>query len=555
MAVITPQTDVYLLKVPLEMDEINQLTFSNTSAQYNYFNSLPKLSVDNFTYQRKDNTIRYGATFDDLVGYNYVMYRNDAYSDKWFYAFITGLEYVNDNVTLISIKTDVWQTWQFDLSYKPVFVEREHVNDDTIGANTVPEGLELGEYEIVDLRNSPLYESGTPSQDWMVCFVVTKYPNNIATINGESTSIGGVFTSLKFFATKPSNVAKAMIDIYDNDSSTTTDAIVNLYMIPSCCVNINWSTGSLATGGNPTNVDGHAMYPIYNYYESDEYQLQQPSVLSGDYHPVNNKLLTYPFSFFYVSNKVGEDVVYHYEDFPIERVGSNIARTMTYKKAIVPSASLSAKLYFTKYKSYTDTISYGTKMYNYGVNFSKIPVCAWTTDYYTNWLTQNGVNVAVNAIGGLATSTIGLAGSLLTGNIIGAGASAVGIGTTIGNTIGEIHRAETTPPQSHGDTNTGDFGFCFQRSSITFYEMSIRPEMARIIDNYFSAYGYKVERVKIPNITGRRNWNYVKTVGCYIDGDIPQDDMQEIKDMFDRGVTFWHNPATFADYTQNNDII
>jgi hypothetical protein len=68
-------------------------------------------------------------------------------------------------------------------------------------------------------------------------------------------------------------------------------------------------------------------------------------------------------------------------------------------------------------------------------------------------------------------------------------------------------------------------------------------------------FGYKVNRVKVPNITGRRNWNYVKTIGCYIDADIPQTDLEQIKEMFDRGITLWHNPATFVDYSQNNDII
>ena len=67
MAVITPQTDLYLLKCPLEISDINQLTFANATAQYNYFSSLPKIGVDNFTYQRKDDTIRYGANFDSLV--------------------------------------------------------------------------------------------------------------------------------------------------------------------------------------------------------------------------------------------------------------------------------------------------------------------------------------------------------------------------------------------------------------------------------------------------------------------------------------------------------
>jgi hypothetical protein len=85
--------------------------------------------------------------------------------------------------------------------------------------------------------------------------------------------------------------------------------------------------------------------------------------------------------------------------------------------------------------------------------------------------------------------------------------------------------------------------------------MSIKAEYARCADEFLSQFGYKCNRVKVPNITGRRNWNYVKTVGCYIEADIPQDDLQNIKNMFDRGITFWHNPATFADYSQNNDII
>ena len=32
--------------------------------------------------------------FEDLLGYNYCMYKNDSYQDKWFYAFITDIKYV-----------------------------------------------------------------------------------------------------------------------------------------------------------------------------------------------------------------------------------------------------------------------------------------------------------------------------------------------------------------------------------------------------------------------------------------------------------------------------
>ena len=549
MAVITPNTDLYLLKVPLEIDSVNQLTFANKTAQYNYFNSLPKLEVEDYTYQRKDGTIRFEAQYDDILTYNYVMYRNTEYNDKWFYAYIENIEYLNDNVTAISIKTDVWQTWQFDLEYKPVFVEREHVNDDTVGIHTVPENLELGEYEIVDLRNSPLWETDAPSGDWIPCFCVSEFPSDVdnlgtnGEVQGSTGLIGGVFNSLHFFATHTLLAGRHIIDIYDNDSEVTSDAIKNIYMIPRCCVDVRQT--------NVTTVHGYAMYAVKNFYESELYQLQQPSVLAGDYHPVNNKLLTYPFSYFYVSNKSGEDITYRYEDFPFETIAGNTARTISYKKAIVPSASLSAKLYFTNYKGYADSSAYGTKMYSYGINYGKVPVCAWTTDYYTNWLTQNGVNVGLS----IASSVANMGIATLTTGGIGLAASAISTGFSIANTLAEVHKAAVTPPQAHGDINTGDFNYCFTRNSISFYEMSIRPEMAAIIDSYFSMYGYKVSAVKIPNITGRRNWNYVKTIGCYIEADIPQGDLEEIKQLFNNGVTFWHNPATFADYSQNNDII
>ena len=44
----------------------------------------------------------------------------------------------------------------------------------------------------------------------------------------------------------------------------------------------------------------------------------------------------------------------------------------------------------------------------------------------------------------------------------------------------------------------------------------------------------------------------IKTINANILGDIPQEDMQKLKNIFDNGVTFWHNANTFLDYSQNN---
>lgn len=173
---VTPQTDIRLLKTPFEIDNKNQLTFSSASAQSTYFLSLPNIQEDNCTYQRKDNVIRFPAHIDNILQYNYVMYQNEAYTNKWFYAYITKMEYVNDNLTLITIQTDVFQTWQFDIIYKKMFVEREHVNDDTIGLHTVPEGLETGEY----ICNSHYKDSTMDSYATDLCFIMASTSEPIA---------------------------------------------------------------------------------------------------------------------------------------------------------------------------------------------------------------------------------------------------------------------------------------------------------------------------------------------------------------------------------------
>ena len=548
MAIVSPQTDLFLLQVPLEIGDDNQLTFANNIAQYNYFSSLTKLEFDNFTYQRKDNTIRIPANIEGILQYNYVMYRNTAFSNKWFYAFITDMQYLNDEVTAVTIKTDVWQTWQFDLKYKRTFVEREHVNSDIPGEHTVPEGIEYGDYVINQLSNIPMYEDQDPSPDWCVCFAVTEVPTPStpppagSAFQGETNTLGGVFTSLHFFAVSNFGNARQVLTVYNETSGFTADAIKNVYLIPRSLV---YEINNPSILSSSSVSGGVAIYPILDSNTLGPYYLIQSPVLAGGYEPVNKKLFAWPYSYFHISNQAGTDIPFRWEDFPITTIGTDTGRTVTYKKALVPTASVSAKLYFTSYKGYTEGTGYGSRLYSYGINFGKVPVCAWTTDYYTNWLTQNGVNLGVS----VAKSAIGGA---ISGGIVG---GAIGLlGSTV-SALAQMHEASTVPDQAHGDENSSDIAFGYARSSMSFYAMTIRPEYSRIIDGYFSKFGYKVNEVKIPNITGRRNWNYVKTIGCYIDAEIPQSDLQEIKSMFDKGITLWHNPATFADYSQNNDII
>ena len=550
--VITPQTDLYLLKVPLEMSNDNQLTFADANAQYRYFFNLPKLSGDGmFTYQRKDGVIRFGALIDDIMEYNYVMYRNTAYSNKWFYAYITNMEYSSDQVTLIKIKTDVWQTYQFQLTYKPVLIDREHPNTDVAGDNILPEGLELGEY----VTNGDVTNFGDAT-NYRIVAEVSQVENE-----GESQTLHfawnqgdhEVTPSLNDIArgTTPLILSsdaefKELRDCYDY--AGLSDAIVNVYMIPNSMLDVIHACTLVATRSNSiTFKTAHAYIPELKTgtYSLGNKTITKPTSLDS-YTPRNKKLLTAPFCYFNISNNAGTSIPYYYEDFS-STIQFNLEGTF--------GVSGNVKAIPVNYKN----ISATENGLDYSISGAKYPICSWKSDSYTNWLTQNAVNmdteIRSTGLGG-AVATLGAG---LTSGGLGLLGGAVNIATNFITLATQQHLAKTQanmrPDQVRGNLNAGDIVWSKYKSPFTYLPMSIKAKQAEILDEYFDQFGYKCNRVKIPNINGRRNWNFVRTIGCYIEANIPQDDLQEIKAMFDKGITFWHDPATFADYSQSNDIV
>lgn len=544
---IVPDTDVYLIKCPLEVDDLNQLNFANATAQYNYFQSLPKKQLESYTYQRKDGVLRVGELIDDIQTYNYVMYRNTNHSSKWFYAFITGMEYLNDNVTAVSIKTDVFQTWQFDLTYKKSFVEREHVNVDTMGLHTVPEHLETGEYiqngtsAISNIVPMGYFKTSTnvtitPDQGYMLVFQVSylideirpDYPNN-------SGGYNGIFSGLWYFGAKSFADAKTVIAEYDNDGRGGD--IVAIFMAPA---SLFAGAHEMTLTGN-TNIYVPAVnLSLVNLTYQGSQTITTPTTL-GSYTPKNKKCLCYPYSYMYVTNNAGIDTELRYEDFNNNSPQLHLAGAL--------GQGCSIRMMLTNYKTSTSNGSY-----EFGIAGAKYPVCAWKSDYYTNWVTQNAVNIGAGLATDVAKAGIGIAAGAAFGNPMGIASSGLGLIGSISSTIGQTYAAERHPNYANGDLANAET-LIGSGKYFTIIKMCVRPEYAKIIDDYFSMFGYKVNEVKVPNVTGRRNWNYIKTIGCYIEADIPQEDLEQIKSMFDKGITIWHNPSTFMDYSQNNDII
>lgn len=190
----------------------------------------------------------------------------------------------------------------------------------------------------------------------------------------------------------------------------------------------------------------------------------------------------------------------------------------------------------------------------------KFPMLNWNNDTYRNWLQTNGMSLGVQGASSLLT--LGIGAMLLAPETAGtslalAGTYAIVSGVTgVGSAVAQVYEHSKMPDTLQGDTTGADINVCSNKNGFFFYKHSIKNEFANIIDKYFSMAGYKVNAIKIPNIEGRTNWNFVKTRDCNIEGTlIPEKDLNKLKSMFNAGITFWHNYVTFRDYSQSNNIV
>lgn len=191
---------------------------------------------------------------------------------------------------------------------------------------------------------------------------------------------------------------------------------------------------------------------------------------------------------------------------------------------------------------------------NFSIVGGKYPSTDIAKDNYQIWLRQNALNLGLGVVGGVAEGVWG-------GVRLGSGdmTGLVNLGSSLGsifNVWKENYLHSRIPITSSGIVNVGDLQLALKLNHFTFTQMSIKEEYARKIDKFFSMYGYKTNDVKTPNITGRLNWNYVKTIGAIVEStSVPDKYLNEYKEMLNNGITFWHNSSTFLDYSQSNSIV
>lgn len=522
----TPNTIVHLLNVPLTSKCQDTIDFYDSNAQAAYFLSRVHKSYTDFTFQRKDNIIRIPENVESVYSCNYVMYRNNNFSDKWFYAYIEKLEYINQNCTHVYIKTDVFQTWLFDFTLYPSFVVREHVQNDEIGAHTIPENLETGEFALVGAKQfNSSFAAGNIDEfrENFYCVVIMSERIKWFTADIPQTDsfLGGVANCAFFYACELDSFYSVIDKINENGQAA---AVVSCIAVPKQYVNFR----------QLTDVDGVGILFDYSY---DNYNLDGTEnnygTLDG-YRPRNNKCFCYPYNFMKLVNGQGHEVVLKYEFCePDSRNLFDNAFTVAFCCCANPAFIVRPLSYKTEWGA------------NLQVEYNNFPQIPWNYDAFKNWIALNSNTLATSFI----FKGANVAGAAINQDFSGALSGTTSIISQLASMADKVKQPETIRGAVNGNSQ-----LYTRQAGVRILKFCVRYEYAKLIDSYFHRYGYKVNEIKYPQFSSRVNWNYIETRNVSIRASAPQEDIDELRKLFDSGLTVFHRPEIFGNFELDNPI-
>lgn len=557
-----PETVVRLLSnVPLSLNETNQLWFDNVTAQTSYFSGKVARTFNEFTYQRKErNYIAVPINAELLYNCNYLMFQNSNYANKWFYAYITDIQYVNPNTAWVFYQIDPFQTWLEQIQFKRSFVEREHTTRYENGVpviNTIEEGLNYGnEYKIVSDTSYKNYGDTVfilvTAKDYLHKLpqgLVRPFPEDIGNVpQGFFNYIFPIsLTGYRSWQYKGTNLL-SWAEFYDklNTEKSYIGKVVSLTLLDFVPLNVsvdnlnanitNMNNVTLYNARDDLGLTGSILYVKGGTFSTGE--LNCGNKYAGFPTYAESKLLMYPYSYTKVTDMQGNEF-----DIKNEYItGQNL--NFSVRGSIAPQAKTAYEV--VNYKDKTNLLG--------GIINNNVSSMAIIDDYTAAYLQGNQNTLMTGAAVNAVSSVVGTVGNLALGNVAGAVGSGVGGITEILQLNAKMKDIDNHPSNLRNQGNNYNFDFANRYTGIRVIKYTLTDEYRHTLTDYFKMFGYKVNRVKIPNLHTRQSWNYVKTVDCTIVGNMPQDDLNSIKQMFNKGITLWHNTDVGNYGLPNNEI-
>lgn len=561
---IAPNSTVYLLTgVPCDKSYVHTLYFENKNEQYSYFYDKRVKTFTNVSYQRHSkNSIRLECLADDIYNVNYLMFQNTAYGNKWFYAFINNVEYINNVTTEITYTIDVMQTWYFDYTLGTCFVEREHTLTDVVGENTVPEPVDGGEPYIQEY-NEYMYQSTTTNP----LFVLVVYY-----IPTQGQYIGGIGDNYTFKVYTDANMRGT---IYNGIYTGAISYAYPMFFGADGLETLKWLDALFKTLDEISATIISVQQVPYEAWMDEEFgrpskikPINQPlsfSVGSGTteyprtdiYTPKNKKCYTYPYSYMVVTNNKGDERTLLWEQSASKSADGRQQIRIQISSAVSPTCEIGAR-----------PMNYMGKEVNYdeGVLLNDFPMPAWSENTFERWWAINKYQFMYNTVTDAITTTAKIATFAMGGGAAGgvvAGTklvkSAVSADKPLTDDLVEYATRNRAPNKGRGNMSSSGLPIVEGRIGFSMYSMGSKPEYIKIVDEYFSMYGYKICRLKVPNIKAaakselRPQWNYIKTTTCIIDNlNAPADVDEQLQSIYNSGITFWMNPNNVGKYNLDN---
>ena len=533
---IVADSTIYICKgIPFTNDYDHTRLFTDEASRLNYF--VARAAVPAFTSTtlvKPGEPLRWDGPFEEVKDCNYLVYRNP--NGKWYYNFITSVKYGGISTAFIYYDEDVLNTWWEQLVTKESFVKREHVNNDGIAQNLVPENLETGEFVI----NKSQAVQELEALCILLGFSWTGEPStsNVTGSVGDSTVSLDVSQVSKKFAgggmqcnrySGTAYVAYNDPNEVNRNLQTLTetgqiDMVTSISMMPQRFLpsGYNW-------GERITTAQLRGFTHSFNF----------SGALNG-YTPKNKKLLTGEFNYLLVDNMNGSTAQYMPEFF-----STYPAANFSVVNSFGPDAG--AKMVPSNYKGWSSN-------YLEALNIDGWPLCSYSYNAYERYLGQNKNSIATRAVtGGLAT-----AGTVVSQMATAQWGSALGTifnaASEVANTVAKHTDRLREPNSVKGNSAAAPINIAMGLNTYILYQMCPTARYAKRIDDYLSMYGYTVNEVKIPNFFGRKSWNYVQTIGANLQGNIPVEALNKIRTIFDKGITFWHTDDV-SNYTLDNSIV
>lgn len=522
----TKYTDTSYKKV---VNPVGTLSFRDFLMRY----GVPKI-FNNMQYIRHGGYVDVDMIFEDTEFYNYVAYNNGE-GAGYEYAFIIKREFLNFNCTRLYLQYDVWanNVKKFNTLTQKVYTVRRHVDNtqvkDTVG---YPEDIPL------TFHYTGEYKAQIGGQFVVcICYSRAMSETSFRPVNAPCMPydpMNYIFFSYDEDLNKNEPEESDFSDILNMLDSVY---IVGAYMFKTT---LNIGSGELITtrfkAGDDGVLKGFKLTSTLNGLSTN---------ITFNIDSVLNESMMYnsQFTKYYITDGVSK------KELRREIVGNGNSPTLTldetyfidnsgvYKRLEIPKGSITSPNSTNNFIS-----SIGFKLPTYIDNVERadeINTIAMLT------------KIAGALYGGLTGSTAGAIMSNINSTRI----------DYAGNNIINLMEAEKNwySFNDYGDftatlSNTNQMG----NSYILEYQGT--DEQKQLLLDKWNAEGYIVNKILPLTIRSRKYYDYIKTKDLSLNITAPSEEVMELNEIFNRGVTIWHytgDGIKYPNYVTNteNEVI